>query len=72
MIFPGFHQMAASHIFLMEQNFHSHPKRLDFRVIFETPLRQIIPWALGVILVAGAGLSLCTALLNVRKRGLEG
>jgi len=72
MMFPGIHQMAASHIFLMEQNFHSHAKRLDFRIIFETPLRQIIPWALGVILVSGAGLSLCTAFLNERKLGLEG
>lgn len=29
--------------------------RLDLRVIFEIPLRQIIPWAISVVLVSLAG-----------------
>ncbi len=31
------------------------PKRLDLRVIFETPLRQFAPWLVSVLIVTWAG-----------------
>ena len=33
----------------------SSPKALDFRVVFETPLRQFVPWLAMVLLVTWAG-----------------